>query len=339
MTKLQRKGPPVSRRMNPAPSMWMLAGAVLLGAMLTASCEQAPAEAPKAAAETKAAPAPAQPTQPVAAPKINPGRTMRYIKDIIAYGPRPIGSDTHKKVENYIVNSLKGDQVEDDAFVADTPAGKLPVRNLIAKYPGTKDGIIVIAGHYDTNYPLRNTSYIGANDGGSSSAMLLELANHLRGKKRDGYSVWLVWTDGEEAIKVWTEADSLYGTKHLAERWQKDGTLKRIKAFILLDMIGDADLNIEKDANSTPWLQDLVLQAATTLGHQSHFFGRTIGVLDDHLPFGRLGVPVVDLVDLDYGYGDVFHHTTQDSIDKLDTKSLAIVGNVVLQTIGLLDQR
>jgi Zn-dependent M28 family amino/carboxypeptidase len=312
----------------------MLAGAVLLGAMLTASCEQAPAEAPEPAGKAKPAPTPAQPAQPLAAARINPGRTMRYVKDIIAYGPRPIGSDSHKKVEAYILRNLKGDQVEDDAFVADTPAGKLPVRNLIAQYPGTKDGIIVIAGHYDTN-----TSYIGANDGGSSSAMLLELANHLRGKKRDGYSVWLVWTDGEEAVRVWTQSDSLYGTKHLADRWQKDGTLKKIKAFILLDMIGDADLNIEKDANSTPWLQDLVLQAATTLGHQSHFFGRSIAVEDDHLPFARLGVPVIDLIDLDYGYGDVFHHTTQDSIDKLDTRSLAIVGNVVLQTIGLLDQR
>ncbi len=130
------------------------------------------------------------------------------------------------------------------------------MRNIIAKFPGTREGVIVIAGHYDTNYWLRNTGYVGANDGGSSTAILLELANQFRGKKREGYSVWLLWTDGEEAVKNWTATDSLYGTRHLAEKWQQDGTLKKIKAFLLADMIGDADLNVDRDSNSTPWLED-----------------------------------------------------------------------------------
>ena len=129
---------------------------------------------------------------------------MQYTREVVAFGPRPIGSPNHKKLENYILAHLKNDQVEDDAFTADTPEGKFPVRNIIAKFPGTREGIIVIAGHYDTNYPLRNTGYVGANDGGSSTAILLELANQFRGKKREGYSVWLLWTDGEEAVKNWT---------------------------------------------------------------------------------------------------------------------------------------
>lgn len=262
---------------------------------------------------------------------------MQYIREIVAFGPRPIGSAAHKKVEDYILAHLKGITVEDDAFEADTPEGKLPVRNIIAKFPGTRNGIIVIAGHYDTNYPLRNTNYVGANDGGSSSALLLELANQLRGKKREGYNVWLVWTDGEEAIKQWSPTDSLYGTRHLAQRWQSDGTLKKIRAFLLVDMIGDADLNIERDENSAPWLQDLIYQAATRLGYQSHFFARSIFVEDDHLPFVRAGVPSVDLIDLDYGYGGVFHHTPQDTLDKLSPKSLQIVGDVILEAIRLLD--
>ena len=234
---------------------------------------------------------------------------------------------------------MKGDTVEVDAFDAETPAGKLPVRNIIAKYPGTKDGIIVVAGHYDTNYPFRDTKYVGANDGGSSTAILLELANQLRGKQRDGYSVWLVFTDGEEAVKDWTEQDSLYGTRQLAERWQKDGTSKKIKAFLLADMIGDADLNIDRDQNSTPWLEDLVFQAATKLGYQSHFFARTISIDDDHQPFVKLGVPSADLIDFDYGYGNVFHHTPQDTLDKLSPKSLQITGDVLLETIWMLDAR
>ena len=262
------------------------------------------------------------------------------MKETVAFGERPVGSANHKKLEDYITSHLKGDDVEDDAFVADTPAGKLPVRNIIAKYPGSRDGIIVIAGHYDTNYPLQGTGYVGANDGGSTTALLLELANQLRGEKRDGYSVWLVWTDGEEAIKQWSDTDSVYGTRHLAEKWQNNGTLKKIKAFLLTDMIGDADLNIDRDQRSTGWLEDLVLQAATRLGYQSHLFDRTIGGLgDDHIPFVERGVPCADLIDLDYGYNNVFHHTPQDTLDKLDPNSLQIVGSVVLETVRLLNAR
>ena len=273
------------------------------------------------------------------APKINAARAMQYTKEVTAFGARPIGSANHKKLEDYIVSHLKGDDVESDAFTADTVEGKFPVRNIIAKFPGTKDGIIVIAGHYDTNYPLRDTGYVGANDGGSSTAILLEFANQLRGKKRDGYSVWLVWTDAEEAVRKWSETDSLYGTKHLAEHWQKDGTAKKIKAFLLADMIADADLGIDRDANSTPWLEDLVYEAATKLGYQSHFFERSTAVEDDHLPFMKIGVPCADIIDLEYGYGNVFHHTPQDTMDKLSPKSLQIVGDVILQTVWMVDAR
>jgi glutaminyl-peptide cyclotransferase len=272
-------------------------------------------------------------------PAVNSTRAMQYTKEVTAFGARPIGSANHKKLEEYILAHLKGDDVESDAFTADTVEGKFPVRNIIAKFPGTKDGVIVIAGHYDTNYPLRNTGYVGANDGGSSTAILLEIANQLRGKKRDGYSVWLLWTDGEEAVQQWTATDSLYGTRHLAERWHREGTTKKIKAFLLADMIGDADLNIDRDSNSTPWLEDLVYQAATKLGYQSHFFNRTIGVEDDHIPFVKVGVPCADLIDLDYGYGDVFHHTPQDTMDKLSPKSLQIVGEVILETVWMVDAR
>ncbi len=266
-------------------------------------------------------------------------RAFRYTREIAALGARPIGSANHKRLEAYILEHLKGDQVEDDAFTADTPEGKFPVRNILAKFPGTRDGIIVIAGHYDTNYPLRNTGYVGANDGGSSTAILLELANALRGRKREGYTVWLLWSDAEEAVKQWSASDSLYGTRHLAERWQKDGTLRNLKAFLLADMIADADLNIDRDSNSTPWLEEIVYQAASNLGYQSHFFGRTIPVEDDHLPFVQRGVPSADLIDLDYGYGDVFHHTPEDTMDKLSPRSMQIVGQVILETVRLLDRK
>jgi glutaminyl-peptide cyclotransferase len=325
----------------------------VLAAMLL-SCDrdkeagQARAQAaPPAVSDT---PRPALLPSPDNAPPsaINGVRAMQYVKEIVAFGPRPVGAANHKKVEAYILGHLKGDDVEQDSFTADTPEGKLPVRNIIAKFPGTKDGIIVIASHYDTNYPLRNTSYVGANDGGSSSALLLEFANQLRGKKRDGYTIWLVWDDAEEAIKpdgsgglpaeMPFSDDSLYGISHLVEKWQADGTLKKIKAFLLADMVGDADLNIDRDANSTPWLEDVVYEAATRLGYQSHFFARTMGVEDDHIPFVKRGVPSADFIDFTYGYNDVFWHTTQDTVDKLSPKSLQIVGETMLETVRILDK-
>jgi len=276
-------------------------------------------------------------------PKFDGDRAMGYVKDIVKFGPRPIGTVNHKKVEDYIAGQLKSDQVEDDNFTAETPVGKFPVHNIIAKFPGKKDGIIVIASHYDTNYPLRNTAYVGANDGGSSSALLLEIANQLRGKANDGYSVWLVWDDAEEAMIPDTEKpfleDSLYGITHLAEKWQADGNLKKIKAFLLADMIGDADLNIDRDQNSTQWLENVVYEAATRLGYQSHFFARTDpGMEDDHIPFVKRGVPSADLIDFDYGYNNVFWHTPQDTADKLSPKSLEIVGSVILETVNILNK-
>ena len=269
---------------------------------------------------------------------MNGNHVMQYVKEIVAIGSRPVGSAGHAKLEQYILSKLKGVDVEQDKFTAQTPVGKFPINNIIAKFPGRKDGIIVVAGHYDTNYPLPK-AYVGANDGGSSTALLLALADQFRGKELDGYSVWLVWTDGEEAFVKWSDTDSLYGTRHLAQKWQQDGTAKKIKAFILVDMIGDADLDILEETASTPWLSELVYQAATNLGYQSHFYQYKAGIEDDHLPFLKIGVPAVDIIDLDYGYNNVFHHTVQDTIDKLSPQSLAISGDVVLETIRLVNAR
>lgn len=266
----------------------------------------------------------------------NGQRAMQFVREVVAFGPRPAGSAAHQKLENYLRSHLRADNLEEDSFTASTPNGQVPMRNFIAKFPGTSDGIIVVAGHYDTK-PLAN--FVGANDGGSSTGLLLELANELRGRKQQGYSVWLVFLDGEEAFKEWSATDSVYGSRHLVEKWQKDGTSKKIKAFLLVDMIGDADLNVERDQNSTPALEDVVYRAATHLGYQSHFFRRAMQIEDDHVPFARIGVPVADLIDFDYGYNNVFWHTPEDTLDKLSPNSLEIVGSVVLESIRLLDQK
>jgi glutaminyl-peptide cyclotransferase len=265
---------------------------------------------------------------------VNSKRAMQYVREIVAMGRRPPGSPGMAKQQAYLRAKLKDDNLEEDSFKTKTPTGEFQITNLIAKYPGSTDDVIVIASHYDTNYPLKD--YVGANDGGSSTALLLELANQLRGKQRVGPAVWLVWFDGEEAFEKWSDADSLYGSRHLAAKWQQSGVLKKIKAFILADMIGDADLNIDRDSNSTKWLSDLIYQAASNLSRKSYFYGRDISVEDDHLPFVHAGVPSVDLIDINYGYNNVYHHTSQDTLDKLSPNSLQVVGDVILETVRLL---
>lgn len=321
----------------------------LLAIVTLVSCSRGtnaqPNEFDSAPSEIKTTPAPPQAAAPDSAPlpHIDAKRAFQYTREVTAFGPRYMCNENHKKLEHYILDHLKGDQVEDDAFTADTVEGKFPVRNIIAKFPGTKDGIIVILGHYDTVYPLRNSGFVGANDGGSSTAILLEYANQLRGggagKKRDGYSVWLGWTDGEEAVRQWTNTDSVYGARHLAEKWEKDGTLKKIKALMVMDMIGDADLDIARNTKGAPWLLDLIYAAAERGGYQSHFYAQQGPIEDDHVPFVNRGVPSADVIDLDYGYNNVFWHSPQDTMDKLSPKSLEIVGDTILETIHMLDQR
>jgi len=319
-----------------------------VGLATTVACSRATSTTASAAAPSELPPA--TQANPVSAPDNTPlphidsRRAFEYTREVTAFGERYMGNENHKKLERYILSHLrddhlKSDQIEDDAFTADTVEGKFPVRNIIAKFPGAKDGIIVIMGHYDTNYWLRGTGYAGANDGGSSTAILLEFANQLRDKKRDGYSVWLVWSDGEEAVKTWSDTDSLYGTRHLAEKWEKDGTLKKIRALLVVDMIGDADLNIDRNTTGTDWLMNLIYSAAEREGYQSHFYAREGAIEDDHLPFVKRGVPSADVIDLDYGYNNVFHHTPQDTMDKLSPKSLQIVGDTIMETIHMLDQR
>ena len=317
----------------------------LLLALATLAChsssaggDASTAQAAKAAPEPRAEDFDPRPDTPPAM-KISGERAYQLLKDFVALGPRPLASNGHQKAEEFIVSHLAGAQIEQDRFNADTAAGRFPMDNIIGKFPGKKDGIIVIAGHYDTNYPLRNTSFAGANDGGSNVGLMLELASQLRQHPPEGASIWLLFTDGEEATVQWTDADSVYGSKHLAERWSKDGTAGKIKAFLLLDMIGDKELDIDFDTNSTPWLLEVVHRAAARTGAQSHFTDRRNPIQDDHLPFRAVGIPVADIIDLNYGFDNIYHHTTEDTPDKCSAASLQIVGDVVMETIRALNTR
>lgn len=283
-------------------------------------------------------------TRGISPQQFNGNRAYRYAQQLVDCGPRWIGSSGHVCAESFIKKQFAKDNLVEDTFTTTTPAGVMTMHNFIVKFPGKKDGVIVLASHYETNYPLRNIHYVGANDGASTSGFLIEMGNLLRGRKLDGYSVWLFFSDGEEAIQQWSDSDSLYGSRHLAAKWERNGTLKQIKAFLLLDMIGDKNLDIDRDQNSTPWLLDLVDMAAKKEGDQSYFFARPNSIEDDHLPFVQRGVPSADIIDIDYGphtmtLPDGYHHTAQDTMDKISAHSLNVVGQTILETIHLLNQR
>jgi Zn-dependent M28 family amino/carboxypeptidase len=277
---------------------------------------------------------------PLAAPAqqhFNGAKALEYARQFVAIGPRWPTSPGHLKAEAFLRAHFRHDQLEEDVFTANTPIGPVPMRNFIVRFPGKKNGVIVLATHYETNYWLRNINFVGANDGGSTTGLLLAIADQLRGKTLDGYSVWLVFDDGEESIlPAWTDSDSLYGTRHLAAKWAGDGTLGRIKAFILADMIGDKDLDIQRESQSTEWLVGVVRQAAKKFGYERYFFKQSMEVGDDHVPFVRRGVPSIDIIDMNYGPNQSYHHTAKDTMDKISAHSLTIDGDVFMETIRLI---
>jgi Zn-dependent M28 family amino/carboxypeptidase len=264
---------------------------------------------------------------------------LEFTKHLVSFGPRPSGSEAIRKTQSYILGELKamGCQVTQDDFTGSTPLGQMPMKNIIARFPGKSGKTVVITGHYDTK-SMPGTFFVGANDGGSSAGFLLEMAKALAHEPRKD-EVLLIWFDGEEAVAQWSEYDSLYGSRHLAERWAGDGTLAHIKALINVDMIGDRNLDILKDMSSAGPLRELVWSVADRLGYGKHFLRYDSSVEDDHIPFLRRGVNALDLIDLDYGPNNSYWHTDQDTVDKLSAESLQIVGRVVAETVKELERK
>jgi len=276
---------------------------------------------------------------PAAAPPedgFNGGQAFADLQHLVAFGPRPAGSPALAEARRWIEGQLKDAdvQVEEDRFTAATPVGPLPMVNLIAKFPGTQSKVVMVAGHYDTKLE-EGFRFVGANDGGSSAALLLELARVLQGRKHS-LTYWLVFFDGEEAMREWTNTDSLYGSRHLVQKLSSEGELGRIQAMILVDMIGDAHLLIHRELNSTEWLNDTVFAAARRLGYAKYFLDSPTSVGDDHISFVNAGVAAVDLID--FNPDDGYWHTAKDTIDHCSPLSLTIVGRVVTATLADIEK-
>jgi glutaminyl-peptide cyclotransferase len=268
-----------------------------------------------------------------------------YTAKVAGFGERWPGSPGHKKTEDLIrqVLTTDGAQIETDDFTAATQRGPVVVHNIIGKFNVTanaKQDIFILAGHYDT---LFKSGFIGANDGASSTAILLAFADALAHQKTR-MQIWLVWTDLEEAIHTFGGNDGLYGSRHLAEKLAGNGMVSHIRGVFLLDMIGDKDLNVARETGSSGWLQNFIARAANQLGYSRYFFQYETNIIDDHASFIQVGIPAVDVVDAEYGRMGIrfdamgeFHHSNADTMDKVSQHSLEVVGRTILLTIELLD--
>jgi Zn-dependent M28 family amino/carboxypeptidase len=277
----------------------------------------------------------------------NSRQAYAYTAEVAGFGERWPGSPGHKKTEDLIHQALQKDgaQIEADDFVATTPRGPIAVHNIIGKFnvnANPNQDIFVLAGHYDT---LFKPGFIGANDGASSTAILLAFADALA-RQKTRMQIWLVWTDLEEAIHSFGGADGLYGSRHLAEKLAGNRMISRIRGLFLLDMIGDKDLNVARETGSSGWLQNFIAQAANQLGYSRYFFQYETKIIDDHNSFIQVGIPAVDVVDAEYGRMGIsfdamgeFHHSNNDTMDKVSQHSLEVVGRTILLTLELLDSQ
>ena len=273
-----------------------------------------------------AAPAPAQ-------DRFDGARAFRHVERLVALGPRPAGSPAAERTRQYIAAELKRLSIDTRVlpFDAETPHGTVKMANVLAVLPGRRPDVVLIGGHYDTKH-FKDVEFVGANDGGSSTALLLELARILARRPRQ-FTYWVAFFDGEEAREHWTDRDSLYGSRHLAAELMRTDRLPR--AVIVADMIGDRRLGIRREGHSTPWLTDLIWAAARRLRYDAHFLPETLVVEDDHVPLLRAGVPAALLIDFDYPPW----HTADDTLDKVSAESLRVVGEVLLDALPAIEQR
>src|SRR6266404_5993724 len=258
-------------------------------------------------------------------------RSFAHVAKQVGFGPRPSGSAAIGKLQEYIQSELTsyGCKVDVDSFSSDTPVGRLAMKNIVAKIPGDKPGIIMLATHYDTK---RLEHFVGADDGASSTAVMLELARLLCGR-RGPYQVWITFFDGEEAVKfIWQDPDNRYGSRQMAARLAMSGDLPKIKAVLLADMVGSRNLRFRREADSTKALTDLIWTIAAQLGYSNVFVNESLPTEDDHIIFLKRGVPAVDVIDFDIPYW----HTVEDTLDKVSAKSVAITGHVFLESVKQL---
>ena len=332
----------VSWQARGAPCLWLaICGAFLLSTL--AGCKSNGTNDHASAAGKPSIPVPATAAQ-VPVDALPPEKTggfdgalaYNHVAKLVSFGPRPSGSQAILLAQDYITSQLSsfGCTVDTDAFSSDTPVGRLPMKNIVAKIPGERQGIILLGTHYDTK---RLDNFVGADDGGSSTGLMLEMARRMC-EQRPRYSIWIAFFDGEEAVRQqWQDPDNRYGSRQMAAKMAASGDLKKIHAMILADLVGGKNLLLEREQYSTVELVDLIWKTAKRLGYGAIFVDQAMPVDDDHLSFLQRGVPSADIIDLVNSAG--YWHTPQDTMDKISAKSLGLVGHVILESVKELQIR
>lgn len=268
-------------------------------------------------------------------------RAFRDLERIVAIGPRTSGSEGHAAMRGYLRTELEtaGFQVNEHRFEADTPIGPVQMTNMWVEIAGSEPGLILLSNHYETKY-FPQFTFVGANDAGSTTAWMLEMAR-VMGTQRDGRSLWLVFFDGEEAFKDWSETDSLYGSRAFVDYLREKGLLDQVDVLINVDMIGDRFLGVKRDPGAPTWLSLTIWNTARELGHGAHFLGESLAINDDHVPFRRAGIDAINIIDFEYGDSPRAHrntwHTPRDTIDKVSAGSLQVIGDVIYHALPRIE--
>ena len=314
---------------------------VAVAILFLAACNSSDASKTSNAApvvNAAAKPAKQQPDENTPSPEKTGGfdgkRAFADVAKQVDFGPHPAGSQAISQVQDYLLSELSsaGCTADVDPFTSQTPAGEIPMKNILVKIPGERPGIIMLATHYDTK---KIDNFVGADDGGSSTAVMLEVARNLCAQ-HGRYQVWIAFFDGEEAVNLeWKDPDNRYGSRQMAAKLNMSGDLKNIRAFILADIVGSRELLLKRDSNSDKSLNDLVWATANHLGYSGVFVNMPTAIDDDHQSFSTRGVKTVDIIDLEIPYW----HTPQDTLDKISSKSLAVVGHVNLETVKQLQTK
>lgn len=300
---------------------------------LVTACSRRPSSANEGGANSASPQAAIVPAAPAAETTggFDGARAYKHVAQLVAIGPRSAGSEGIRRAQAYIIEQVKGFgcPVEEQDFHASTPVGDVAMKNIVVKIPSANPNIILLASHYDTK---RVDNFVGANDGGSSTGVLLELARILCARK-NVETLWLVFFDGEEAFNSqWADPDHTYGSKELAARLSLSGELRRVKAMVLADMVGPANPVFKRESNSTGWLTDIIWSTAARLGYGNVFVDQSNAIEDDHIPFLERGVAASDVIDFEPPVLE-YWHTSQDTLDKIDPRTLAITGHVLLESL------
>ena len=318
----------------------LLRGTILLTALYLVACGNSSpsgtgSEAPKSGSPQAASFPPAPSAETTGG--FDGGRAYKHVEQLVAIGPHSAGSEGIRRAQEYIVGQLKsfGCAVEEQDFHASTPVGDVAMKNIVAKVPSENPNVIILASHYDTK---RMDNFVGANDSGSSTGVLLELAR-LVCPRKNAATLWLVFFDGEEAFRPqWADPDHTYGSKELAARLALSGELRRVKAMVLVDMVGPTNPVYRRELSSTGWLTDLIWSTAARLGYGNVFINDSNSISDDHDPFLQRNVPAVDIIDFESPVLE-YWHTPQDTLDKIDPRTLAITGHVLIESLPELEKK